>query len=247
MKKALSLFLVLVMCLSLCACGGGADTPSTNEVNNNNSSNAEKAIIGAWNMGEYDVFVFSEDGKVARGDAQYDWWYDKETERYFLSVNGITLSFVIEEDENGRFFSVDGERLSYVEKYYPEAMEAEKIASIIEGKTELVVGNTYTTKDGIEFRFEKAEITGEETNCLFNLYFSYEGSLDVGQADYTSASHWSGFGLAKQDNGSEGNTRRFAGGFEDRASLEADSNRYGFLCFTINGEAYYVQIEAFFA
>ena len=95
MKKTLSLILALAMCLSLCACGG-ADTPSTNEVNNNNSSNAEKAIIGAWNMGEYDVFVFSEDGKVARGEAQYDWWYDKETERYFLSVNGITLSFVID-------------------------------------------------------------------------------------------------------------------------------------------------------
>ena len=126
-------------------------------------------------------------------------------------------------------------------------MESEKIESIIEGKTKLVVGDTYTTKDGIKFTFEKAEITGENTDCMFNLYFSYEGSLDVGQADYTSASHWSGFGLAPQDNGSEGNTRRFAGGFEERASLEADRDRYGFLCFTINGEAYYVQIETFFA
>ena len=69
MKKVISLLLALVMCLSLCACGGGTDTASTNEVNGNSSS-AEKAIIGAWNMGEYDVFVFSEDGKVARGDAE---------------------------------------------------------------------------------------------------------------------------------------------------------------------------------
>ena len=29
MKKALSLILALVMCLSLCACGGGSDTPDT--------------------------------------------------------------------------------------------------------------------------------------------------------------------------------------------------------------------------
>ena len=29
MKKAISLLLALVMCLSLCACGGGNDTPST--------------------------------------------------------------------------------------------------------------------------------------------------------------------------------------------------------------------------
>ena len=31
MKKALSLLLALVMCLSLCACGGGNDTPKTTE------------------------------------------------------------------------------------------------------------------------------------------------------------------------------------------------------------------------
>ena len=31
MKKAISLLLALVMCLSLCACGGGSDTPETTE------------------------------------------------------------------------------------------------------------------------------------------------------------------------------------------------------------------------
>ena len=31
MKKAISLLLALVMCLSLCACGGGNDTPETTE------------------------------------------------------------------------------------------------------------------------------------------------------------------------------------------------------------------------
>ena len=32
MKKAMSLLLTLVMCLSLCACGGGNDTPETTEI-----------------------------------------------------------------------------------------------------------------------------------------------------------------------------------------------------------------------
>lgn len=32
MKKALSLFLVFVMCLSLCACGGGSSRPSLEEI-----------------------------------------------------------------------------------------------------------------------------------------------------------------------------------------------------------------------
>lgn len=256
MKKLLALLLAAVMCLSLVACGGETDAPSTNEggvtdapstnEGNGNSSNAEKAIIGAWNMGEYDVFVFSEDGKVARGDEEYDWWYDKETERYFLSVNGVTLSFVIEEDENGRFFDVDGERLYYLENYDPEAMEAEKIAGIVEGKTELIVGNSYTSENGVTFTLDKAEITGEETECMFNLYFTYEGSLDLGQADYESFTHWSSFGLAHQTNGSEGNTHRHAGGFEEMADLEKDREEYGFLCFTINGAEYFVSIDTFF-
>ena len=38
MKKALSLLLVLVMCLSLCACGGGNDAPETTEATNTPTS-----------------------------------------------------------------------------------------------------------------------------------------------------------------------------------------------------------------
>ena len=33
MKKAISLLLALVLCLSLCACGGGNDTPDTIDTN----------------------------------------------------------------------------------------------------------------------------------------------------------------------------------------------------------------------
>ena len=234
MKKAFSLILALVLCLSLCAC----DTPS----------GAEKAVIGAWIMdGEYDVFVFSEDGKVVvRETEEYDWWYDKDAGRYCISFYGLTYTFVIEENEKGRYFDVDGERLYYVENYDPEAMEAEKIASIKEGKTELIVGNSYTSENGVIFTFDKAEITGEETDCLFNPYFTHDGSLDLGQADYESFTHWSGFGLAHQPNGSEGSTHRYAGGFEEMANLQKDREKYGFLCFTIDGTEYFVSIDAFF-
>ena len=90
MKKTISLLLALVLCLSLCAC----DT----------LSGAEKAVIGAWIMdGEYDVFVFSEDGKVVvRETEEYDWWYDKDAGRYCISFYGLTYTFVIEENEKAR-------------------------------------------------------------------------------------------------------------------------------------------------
>lgn len=234
MKKLIAFLLVAVMCLSLVACDGG-------------KSSAEKEILGAWKReGNYDVLVFSDDGKITRGDEEMDWWYDKEAERYSLSYYGMTYTFVIEEDENGRFFAVDGMNYYYVENYNAEAMEAEKIASITEGKTELVVGNSYTSANGIAFTFDKAEITGEDTDCQFNLYLTYEGDLDVGQGDYESFTHWSGFGLGEQSNGSEGNTHRYTGGFEKMANLEKDREEYGFLCFTIDGAEYFVSIDAFF-
>lgn len=103
MKKALSLVLALVMCLSLCACGNG-------------EKSAKKAILGTWGIvGDAESMVFTEDGKATYGSDEYDWWYDKDTEKYFLSVYGITFSFVIEEDEYGRFFTADGEKFYYEE------------------------------------------------------------------------------------------------------------------------------------
>ena len=238
MKKIVSLLLVAVMCLSLAACGG-------------NGASAEKAMIGAWNKeGGYDVCLFSEDGKVARGSEQYEWWYDKEAERYSLSLYGLTYTFVIEEDENGRFFSVDGIRFYYVENYDPAAMEAEyiekQIATLTEGKTELVVGNTYTTENGVEFTFEKAEITGED-DCVFNLYLTSEEELRFSNEKYNSYGGWSGFGIGHQSEGNEGNTRRYAGCcFMSLSELETHKDKYGFLCFTIGETAYYVSISTFF-
>ena len=238
MKKLIALLLIGVLCLSLVACGDGAE-----------EATAPKSILGAWKDAKsYDILVFSADGKITRGDETLDWWYDEGAERYGLSYYGLTYTFVIETDENGRFFAIEGVHYYYVENYNAEAMEAEKIASITEGKTELVVGNSYTSQNGIAFTFDRAEITGEDTDCMFNLYLIHEGSLDMGQADYESFTHWSRFGgLAHQPNGSEGTTHRYAGGFEEMADLQKDREEYGFLCFTIDGAEYYVSIKAFFA
>ena len=239
MKKVISLLLALVLCLSLAACGG-------------NGASAEKAIIGAWNKEDgYDVCVFSDDGKVARGSEQYEWWYDKEAERYSMSVYGLTYTFAIEEDENGRFFTIEGIHYYYVENYDPAAMDAEyiekQIATLTEGKTELVVGNTYTTANGAEFTFEKAEITGEADLCNFNLYITSEEEFgaDTG-ASYYYDGGWAGLAIVSQ-NGGEGNTRLYSGGiYQNLSTLQSHKAKYGFLCFKLGGTSYYVSIDAFF-
>lgn len=232
MKKLIALLLAVVMCLSLVACGGG--------------SSAEKAILGAWKDADsYDVLVFTEDGKITRDDVTMEWWYDKEADRYSLSFFGMTFTFVIEEDENGRYFTIEDLRYYYVENYDPDAMEAEKIASITEGKTELVVGNSYTTANGVDFTFEKAGLSGEEDDIQFDLYFTHEGELEISDEKYESASGWSSFGLGSQMEGSWGNTHRYSGGFEEMSELEQDKEAYGYLCFSIDGEAYFVSIDAF--
>lgn len=123
MKKALSLLLALVLCLSLCACGNDSITePSDTNPPTESGSRTEDAIVGAWNIGEgyYDVFLFYKDGTVKRGDEEYEWWYDKETEKYCFFALGISFTVVIEEDENGRFFNAGGERFSYIENYDPD-------------------------------------------------------------------------------------------------------------------------------
>ncbi len=238
MKKILALLLATVMCLSLAACGG-------------NGASAKKAMIGAWNKeGGYDVCVFSDDGKVTRGSEQYEWWYDKEAERYSMSVYGLTYTFAIEEDETGRFFAVDGIHYYYVENYDPAALEAEyiqnQIISLTEGKTELVVGDTYTTESGVEFTLEKAEITGE-TDCSFNLYITSEEQLSCDNEAYHYFGGRSSFGIGHQSEANEGNTRRYAGCcFKSLSELEAHKDKYGFLCFTIDETAYYVSINTFF-
>ena len=58
MKKALSLLLALVMCLSLCACGGGSDTPKTSEAPTTEATKpiAEETIYKLGDVIETNLF-----------------------------------------------------------------------------------------------------------------------------------------------------------------------------------------------
>jgi len=97
MKKAISLFLVLVMCLSLCACGGGDNTEIS-------------PIVGTWNgytsgtVWTYvfypdGTYTFSTEGALEMGvKAKYT--FDEETSVLtFTEQDGDTFSRTIELNE----------------------------------------------------------------------------------------------------------------------------------------------------
>lgn len=246
MKKILVLILALVMVLSLTACSG-------------NSASKQNEIIGAWNPKDaFDVFVFSADGKVVRGiygSTQYDWWYDKDVERYFISMYGETYSFVIEEDENGRFINLGGAPLYYVENYDPEVMKAEKIASITEGKTELVVGDTYTSKSGVTFTLTKAEITYEENEGYLNAYFDSDGNMtlydiiDSSNATYKwlNGENYAAFRYWYRDDEEDPiNQNHICAGIGRTADkIESDKEQFGYLLLNIDNGEYYISIDSF--
>lgn len=160
MKKALSLVLALVLCLSLCACSNG-------------EKSAKKAILGSWGIVGYsESMVFTEDGKATYGSDEYDWWYDKDTEKYFLSVYGITFTFVIEEDEYGRFFTADGENFYYVENNSREEIDDSNSNSHIHefGEWETVKEAT-CTEAGVQQRVcECGEAETQEIETVPHVY-----------------------------------------------------------------------------
>ena len=99
MKKALSLILALVLCLSLVACGGS-------------NASAEKAIVGEWVCTEEALKIqFNEDKTGILTDDGYEneitWKYDAELECYVFTY-GVALTIKLETVDGIEQFDCDG-------------------------------------------------------------------------------------------------------------------------------------------
>ena len=123
MKKAISLLLALVLCLSLCACGGGNDTPETtpnaeNETTPHVEENTEieeseigKDVLGKWFVVDSTVSLsFNDDGtgiRVQDGqEVPLSWKYDTEANCYIIDILGAIIT--------GKIETVDGiEQLTF--------------------------------------------------------------------------------------------------------------------------------------
>lgn len=114
MKKALSILLVLVICLSLCACGSSNDAPATEAptektMDKNDTSN----YVGEW-ANEYFSLTITKGG-VGRytnlsngGKEQYDlnWEVKDEVLITQISFFGMEHKAVLELNEDGTVLNV---------------------------------------------------------------------------------------------------------------------------------------------
>ena len=234
MKKILALLLVAVMCFPLVACFGDDSTED---------------IVGKWQSLDGGILEFFEDGTVTRGGEVLNWWYDKEFGKYFVSDGDTKDSFTLKLFESRRFFTLDDEIFYSADTFnmvYWGFMQ-EKIASLTEGKTELVVGEAYTTSDGVEFVVEKVELTSHESGYAFNIYINHIPSIRVGNGDYEATySGWVTFDITEDSGKTVGDTHCYSGGSLDMEDLKNDKNYFGILSLTINDSECYIQIQSFF-
>ena len=132
MKKAISLLLALVMCLSLCACGGGeSNTPNTPEtteaptdavMDKNDSSN----YIGTWET-EHSRLTITKGGvgryeMLTQNSGYYDlnWEVKDEVLITQISFMGMEHKAVLE-------ISEDGASLSVLQLGFPSYVEGEDV------------------------------------------------------------------------------------------------------------------------
>ena len=111
MKKALSILLVLVMCLSLCACGGGNDAPATEAptektMDKNDTSN----YVGEWENEFFRLTITKGGvGRYSNYDKeQYDlnWEVKDEVLITQISFFGIEHKAVLELNEDGTVLNI---------------------------------------------------------------------------------------------------------------------------------------------
>lgn len=195
------------------------------------------------------TLIFDKDGNMHREGETYKYEYDKELE--LISVfyhQTINMNVVFEEDTYKLKVAKEVYVPSTEYERFHSAYVTEKLASLTEGKTELVIGNTYTTASGKSFIFMDAGLIGNniETECGFALYLDQYGvSFDT--VEYSSPSCNGLFGFGEQYYFHKENMICYGGGFNfTKAELEADRNEFGILSFTIDGTAFYVSVDTFF-
>lgn len=107
MKKFISLFLVIAICLSFAACGNTTATESTAEsATEKQSDKHTAAVVGVWKSTSFYMLTFNEDNTgTFLQDGQYNdftWNYDKNLSCYVVASASLlnTLNIFLK-NENG--------------------------------------------------------------------------------------------------------------------------------------------------
>ena len=192
MKKAISLLLALVMCLSLVACGGGNDTPkttpnaendTTQNIKENEALEIGKEILGEWYLVQTTdyVLVFDEDGTGVRKfngtDTAFTWKYDEDFKCYTLALEQIVTAKVevvdgIEQFAFGASYCVRSEHHAEAHQAYMAEQEAY-----------LAEQNINAMKDDI-----RAKIEGK-TLAQFNTPYKMSDNIEISIIGWEVGTH----------------------------------------------------------
>lgn len=254
MKKILPLILALALCFGMAACGS-TDTDSDRSDKKHDDEakmdSAAEEFVGEWktnmvdiSMGDVTVYkvaviVLNADGTASYREHPATWEYKDGTIHLAVTGGGVGVLEIAKED--GKTV------LKFSQYTYYRANEFEEIdnmPALTEGRTELLVGNTYTTANGMVFTIEKLELITDEANCRFALSVASDEDFEIGSTQYYAANNSAGFTMQNQSR--DGNVTHFQSAFSfEKASVEADAEAFGVLHFTIDGTDYYISVDAF--
>ena len=192
MKKAISLLLALVLCLSLCACEGGNDTPETTpNAENETTPHFEekevteepeigKEILGEWYSVKSTAIItltFNEDGtgvhNLEGAETAFTWKYDEELNCYTIALGAVISATV--ENVDGIEQLIIGDSYCVRAEYYADAHEAYL------AEQEAQQGNVL--KDAI-----RAEIEGK-TLAQFNTSYKMSDNVEISIISWEVGTH----------------------------------------------------------
>ena len=258
MKKAISLLLGLVMCLSLCACGGG----------NNN-----KAIVGEWKAVSCDASaVFNEDGSGELSGSflssgNFTWKYDKELKCYVVA-SSQSMNITVKTVNEVEYISLGGIQFFRVENY-DHAIQITvndrkgEIAKLIEGKTKLEFGVAYDLGNDASVVFNAIPTReGELFNLVLEAAVTNNGTSELEHITGLIPSYTARYYLYDAPNGTTSNGGAVFGSGQNNVpanetvilssplmtkkiqdvekALDVFGEVVGVLCFEMNGTEYYI-------
>lgn len=243
MRKRLLVLLAFAICLTLFA-GSKAQRGEPDQ---------EFILCQEWReVRQGTPLIFWEDGTFLLEDHTFRYEYDSNRKCVLFSiVTEINIDVFFEDDT----YKLRLGGAEFVPAPLYEAFHAKyvagRVASLTDARTELTVGNTYTTADGLTFSFDGAEI--EEWNGSDGAYGVFcfcitpgsDAAICFDGVSYESPRTRISFSLWEKEG--EGQSRLICGLSGDgTGELEADCEEFGILSFRLGGTDYYISIGTFF-
>ena len=168
MKKAVSLILALVLCLSLGACGAGEQNNAT-QPNQTEEQTGKLNLCQEWkSIANGNVIRFDENGNFYINGQTYPYTYDEEASKILVDV-GVEVSLAVSLVDGIYRIDVEGEEFAPATDYEKLHAEYAKTKMVVSGFDGTPALNAALVKEHIS----RVELTVDNWRDYFKVY-SYE-------------------------------------------------------------------------